>query len=193
MCAESSTLLIMDLNIIVNKSIKRTEDLLGLLKKVKLQKEIYLDIPTSIIFSDDERDILYTKIENLNSKYIYVFTIENWKDHILEIKGAYEGFNKENKPRIPGQIHNISRYNKDRNSKTLYVGSSKDIRSRIKQHLGDGNKRTYSLDLVYWLPNGIDLTLEIFSLNLQDQNVIETVEQEIWDELKPLFGKRSSQ
>ena len=100
---------------------------------------------------------------------------------------------KKNKPRILGKTHNTSRFNKDHNSKTLYVGSSKDINSRIKQHLGDGNKRTYSLDLIRWLPKGIDLKLDIFSMNLQEQDVIEIVEQGIWDELQPMFGKRSAQ
>ncbi|MCP5389848.1 MAG: GIY-YIG nuclease family protein [Novosphingobium sp.] len=39
-------------------------------------------------------------------------------------------------------------------SVTLYVGSSKNIRSRLKQHLWRAPARTYALNLSRWCPDG---------------------------------------
>lgn len=180
----------MELKLILENSIKNTESILQLLKSVELKQIDSIEIKACNLINKQKRSVLYNQVATFKEKKcIYLFTIQDWENHILKIKSAFEIFNKGNKPRVLGKTHNTSRYNAKHNSSTLYVGTSKNILQRLKQHLGDGNKRTYSLDLIHWFPKNIDLILDIYSINHQE--VIELVEQAIWDETKPLFGKRS--
>ena len=180
----------MELKLILEKSVKDTEYILQLLKTVELKKIDSIEIKAFYLFNEQERSELYNQLATLKEKkYIYLFKVQDRENHLLKIKTAFENFNKGNKPRVLGKTRNTSRYNSKHNSNTLYVGTSKNIPQRLKQHLGDGNKRTYSLDLIHWFPKNIDLILVIYSINHQE--VIESVEQAIWDETKPLFGKRS--
>ena len=92
---------------------------------------------------------------------------------------------------------NLSRFNRV-DSETLYLGSTmSNFKNRIKQHLGWGNYRTYSLHLSKW-DNGLDYTLnlKVYRIsNLSDKQLergfVELVEQDIWDQCNPLFGKKS--
>ena len=83
-------------------------------------------------------------------------------------------------------------------SQVLYVGSSTtDFKSRIKNHLGVRGNRVYSLHLSKWDKN-LNYNINIKSYEIVFQNaekidtyIVELIEQQIWDELKPNFGKRS--
>lgn len=82
----------------------------------------------------------------------------------------------------------------------LYVGSSTtSFVGRLKNHLGVKDSiRTYSLHLSKWDKN-IDYQIKVCTYqvisNVQDIDVknltVEILEQQIWDQCKPLFGKRS--
>lgn len=74
----------------------------------------------------------------------------------------------------------------------LYVGSSKDLKKRFKEHLGFGSAATYALQLSHWAPS---LNLKIkFSAALYPatttQEVLQLLENTLWDKQKPMFGKR---
>lgn len=102
-------------------------------------------------------------------------------------------------------IHALSKVNLpteewDEVGSILYVGSSKgsNYAARIKNHLGVGSKGVYSLHLTHWLPEisnpGIVIrtfTLEEPNHEYNNINLLEIIEQGFWDELKPMFGKRS--
>ena len=92
---------------------------------------------------------------------------------------------------------NISRCNHSQ-SETLYLGSSMyDIPGRIKQHLGGGNFRTYSLHLSKWIGDlAIDISLATYAISHRQQKelerpFIELIEQTLWEHYKPVFGKKS--
>lgn len=92
---------------------------------------------------------------------------------------------------------NVSRFN-NVDSETLYLGSSmNDIPGRIKQHLGGGNFRTYSLHLSKWASDLVyDITLSTYVIrHKQDRRLerpfVELIEQALWDHYKPVFGKKS--
>ncbi|CAM4275901.1 hypothetical protein [Flavobacterium terrigena] len=83
-------------------------------------------------------------------------------------------------------------------SKFLYVGSSiTDFSSRLKNHLGLKGHTTYALHLSKWDENmtyNIKIKMyEIKHINDSEinRNLVEIIEQQIWDTLKPVFGKRS--
>lgn len=96
---------------------------------------------------------------------------------------------------------NHSKDNTENNpSLVLYVGSSTtDFVGRLKNHLGVKDSiRTYSLHLSKWDQN-LDYQVKVSTYQVIDKNkekkvnnlTVEILEQQIWDQCKPLFGKRS--
>ena len=78
-------------------------------------------------------------------------------------------------------------------SKCLYVGSSKNIRSRILQHIGFVPDKTYALRIKSWskdLDGGIEIT--IISYDKIEQSTLLYFEEQLSKELKPISGKRGS-
>ncbi len=73
-------------------------------------------------------------------------------------------------------------------AKVMYVGSSTtNIKSRIKQHLGDGNKGTYALHLKHWFDGDYKITIKEFD---KTRDVLQIIEDDISDRLSPAFGKK---
>ena len=73
-------------------------------------------------------------------------------------------------------------------SKIMYVGSSTTgVKSRIKQHLGDGNKSTYALHLKHWFDGGYKITIMEFD---KARDVLQIIEDDISERLAPAFGKK---
>jgi NurA-like 5'-3' nuclease len=81
--------------------------------------------------------------------------------------------------------------NKHRGSDYLYVGRSHKLRSRIRQHLGSNYKGTYALHMQRWAEN-FDEKIEIqyFKLVDQDNLLVQSVEDSLWQKLRPAFGRK---
>ncbi|PKI17967.1 GIY-YIG nuclease family protein [Colwellia sp. 12G3] len=98
---------------------------------------------------------------------------------------------------INGAFDSLSKYkaSKERScpainspSKIMYVGSSTTgVKSRIKQHLGDGNKSTYALHLKHWFDGDYKITIMEFD---RTRDVLQIIEDDISDRLSPAFGKK---
>lgn len=103
------------------------------------------------------------------------------------------------------KIHALSKVNSAtrewlEEGSVLYVGSSKgsNFSTRIKNHLGAGSKGVYSLHLLHWIPAALNsgLTIQTYTVDgpkhiYNNINLLELIEQGFWDDLKPMFGKRS--
>ena len=68
----------------------------------------------------------------------------------------------------------------------------------MREHLGSGAKSTYALNLKYWIPDNTDIEILIYKASvpqssLNHMNLLELMEQALWDKLKPMMGKRSGQ
>lgn len=97
---------------------------------------------------------------------------------------------------ISGAFDSLSKYKASKEracpalnspSKTMYVGSSTTgVKNRIKQHIGDGHKSTYSLHLKHWFDGKYKITIKEFD---KTREVIQIIEDDISDRLKPAFGK----
>jgi len=73
-------------------------------------------------------------------------------------------------------------------SKIMYVGSSTTgVKSRIKQHIGDGHKGTYALHLKHWFDGDYKITIMEFD---RTRDVLQIIEDDISDRLSPAFGKK---
>lgn len=132
-------------------------------------------IPIIYVISVDSKSIA----DNLITKFI-----EFWELNLKKTK---------NKDRV-----NVSRYN-DRTSKVLYVGSSTtNFKARIKNHFGVLGSRVYSLHLSKW-DTDLEYTINIDILKVEskinseivDRFVVEIIEQQLWEKLRPVFGKKS--
>ena len=136
------------------------------------------------------------------SKHPLIYTIELTEVEKREILlSTFFNFSRLNKTKTK----NLNRINHSKDNTTnnntnfLYVGSStSDFIGRLKNHLGvrDSN-RTYALHLSKW-DNDLEYNIKIVVYQLKDKNeaainnnVVELIEQQILDKLKPLFGKRS--
>lgn len=80
-------------------------------------------------------------------------------------------------------------------SPCLYVGGSKSIVTRLKQHLGySAAKGTYSLQLKHWATSlSLDLTFSCARYNSEHaQDVLQALEDTLWDINRPMLGRRGA-
>lgn len=137
------------------------------------------------------------KITKNSHPLIYVIEVQSSKK-IEMLTGYFEIFHCENKQRIKNaDMVNLSKYNKTL-SNTLYVGSSTtDFKTRIKNHFSTQSSRVYSLHLCRW-DKSLDYDLKISAFEVISESeqtverfIVEILEQQFWDKLRPIFGKRS--
>ena len=176
---------------VIKKTVANIEEALKDLEKCSIDKVKEFEIPSSTLFSELKVQNIFDELSKMNGRFIYIITNTGTDKSIERIRKTYSKFDISNKPRVNNVTFNISRFNKKHSTNTLYVGTSKSIKSRIKQHLGYGPKRTYSMDLVHWFPNQIDISLSIYKVSTNNEFAIELIEQAIWDLKEPQFGKRS--
>tara|TARA_R110002111_G_scaffold195899_1_gene261685 strand:- start:142 stop:717 length:576 start_codon:yes stop_codon:yes gene_type:complete len=189
----------------INRSeiIKKTDEFLDSLK-LNL-KEIQLKDHQNIIFNSAEfrtKEILNESIYKVKKSSLpLIYTIELLEiSKLPKLLGMFENFSEKNKLKVKNKDRvNVSKYNKTLSS-FLYVGSSTtDFYSRLKNHFGTRGNRVYSMHLCKWdNDTNYDLKISTYIIeNLKNLNtthsIVELVEQQVWDELKPNFGKRSGQ
>lgn len=188
--------------------IKSQEIILGAqqqLVRVKKQLKNIKIVPyqNQVLHSGDFRDmdIFNKSCPFTNCKTPVLYTIELLDESKKKVLLAiFNEFSSINKSRIKGERIYHSQDNTSNNtSNYLYVGCSmEDYLGRLKNHLGVRNSLgTYSLHLSKW-DNNLDYRIRINTYQIIDTEnnainsiVVEALEQQVWDKLKPLFGKRS--
>ncbi len=141
-----------------------------------------------------DRDKLERRIDrelNPPRRFIYaIFHInsDKWSDILTEMKSAK--CSKRNS-------RSYSRINADHAASKrhcMYVGSSKKGSSRFKQHMGFRAPGTYALQLLHWARpelGGIRIDVLEVGDGVSDRSMLH-LEDQLWFELKPLFGRRGS-
>lgn len=85
----------------------------------------------------------------------------------------------------------FSKCNAQEEGHCLYVGHSYKFDRRLRDHLGWGSASTSSLHLKHWDGHPHDeITLTAYRLSKPDRLLAQLLEEYLWDELKPLLGKR---
>ena len=207
--------LISKINIIKEKltEVSRPETII----KIEMpSKEIFcgeIIRPDTDIISFDKPAGLYKELKNIYKKnkedkhyVIYVISVKN----ILKVININETRKKFNY--LKRKSYCLSRIIDShwKKSSCLYVGSSQDIITRLKQHLGINTKgkikstTTYALYLNAWLPKYIrenTITIDIYRFNaktfgikteIKIQNYLQITEDLLWEVNKPLFGKQGA-
>lgn len=73
-------------------------------------------------------------------------------------------------------------------SPVLYVGSSTTgLKSRIKQHVGDGPAGTYALHLKHWFDGNYRIIVRIYD---EPAEVLQIIEDALSHDMEPAFGKK---
>ena len=93
--------------------------------------------------------------------------------------------------------HSISRRQQHSEGNCLYVGSSAlaNFEARFKRHCGyyGGQDRTFGLKLNKWLhTDDVTLKLHYWLFDALDQEVLQLLEDGLWECKKPLFGRKGS-
>lgn len=76
-------------------------------------------------------------------------------------------------------------------SRVLYLGSSRSIRQRLKQHLWQAPVGTYALNMNRWVPQiAGNVTVRVQSiLSELNSDALQDIEDAVWRSLRPVFGK----
>ena len=74
----------------------------------------------------------------------------------------------------------------------FYVGSSEKMHQRLKEHLGYGTQGTYALQLAHWA-SSFQIELEFKCARYKAghaREVYQALEDTLWDEMSPMFGRK---
>jgi len=135
-----------------------------------------------------------------NDYVLYVFSSKEFSISHDEIIMQFNELKSKRNPYHISKINETNFWRKRNDEFILYVGSKeKDIKKRMKEHLGlnTNNRSTYSLFIKDWWPNNVALTIKIWSLEksigeTDRYEALQIIEDLIWDDLKPLFGKKGA-
>jgi len=77
-------------------------------------------------------------------------------------------------------------------NKVLYVGSSSSLGRRFREHLGYGARGTYALHMCQWARHlfiRVSLVAARYPVGM-DPEILGLMEDQLWDTLRPMFGRR---
>lgn len=114
---------------------------------------------------------------------IYRLTV-NDQDGAASLRLAFEEY-------VPQEGVKLTRNNGVIGSRTVYVGSSRAIRTRLPQHLNNCAAGTYALKMRLWCPNKdnsirVEVTVVRGAI---DAALVQDLEDALWRCSLPMFGK----
>ncbi|GHT48500.1 hypothetical protein FACS1894102_1700 [Spirochaetia bacterium] len=130
---------------------------------------------------------------------VYIFSAKTLppvcKD-VESIKIKFEEINNKNKKRRCMPQINEEHWNvQNQDIHYLYVGSCKsNSKGRMKDHLCNLANTTYALHLKEWWTGDEEFNIDVFVFGntLSDRGNLQLIEDIIWQDRKPLFGKKGS-
>ncbi|MDR7037976.1 hypothetical protein J2X36_002731 [Methylobacterium sp. BE186] len=140
-------------------------------------------------------EALHTDVSRFAKKgqsTVYVFRLSDSKRYVAII-GAFDS--RPGSSSGSDKAWSYSRRNGPSSPDALYVGSSMSLPERISQHVGrvSGGAGTFSMRLNLWATS-VDAQVELLLWRFEgllDPLCLETIEQQMWDDYRPLLGKRS--
>jgi len=159
-------------------------------------KTIKINSLKTYTITDLEKDF-----QNIENDYVlYIFSSNDFKLSHQEVKQLFQNLKQKNATYHISKINEEIFWSKKSKESILYVGSKeKNIKKRIKEHLGlNGSSRsTYSLYLKDWWPDNTSLVIKIWQLESvfgknNKYEMMNIIEDLIWDEYRPMFGKRGA-
>ena len=172
---------------IKNAVIKDLIAIIDDLKNIQLKDRLSYKLNTKDLKNTQfAEEFLYNIKKDINHniyKYIYAFYLPD----DIPLDNIYNRYKNAKQSKRSGRafakLNGISR--------CLYVGSSKELISRVKQHLGYGPKGTFAIQLCHWCEMDFDITLNIYAFgNNISTSAFQTFEDGAWNLLKPMLGRQ---
>jgi hypothetical protein len=145
-------------------------------------------IQTYFLVEDGQKPAIINEVKEWfekNCLYLYTFQITSKNVAPPAVFSVYSDAKKSKKG-----ARAYARLNKE--SEWLYVGSSKIIYQRLKEHLGFGSKQTYALHLMHWA-RSLDLEIKFECAKYPpgtSKIALQALEDTLWEELLPMFGRQ---
>lgn len=80
-----------------------------------------------------------------------------------------------------------------RTSQVLYVGSSRKMAVRLREHLGFCSRKTYALKLSEWYPAAeLPLELKCAVFGGASAAAVAALEDALWERLQPMYGRKGA-
>jgi len=157
-------------------------------KKISVAKSEEIEFQISEISNKESAghllNTISTEINNKHLNKIYWFkVIDNY-----DLKTLYASYKKAKQDKINNRAY--SRLNTI--SPYLYIGSSRSLIGRINQHFGYGPKGTYAMQFIHWCKDfnlKVGLTILNFDKTI-DRKAFQALEDGIWEEFRPMFGRK---
>lgn len=135
-------------------------------------ERLLADVPTGYRKRDKEDDHVY--IIRSSAGPTIVATLAK---QLAEARKAHADYSRLNGENLP--------------TSTLYVGRSKTLRVRLRQHLGAEGRGVFSLHLQRWASsNDAMIQISILQFSGVDDLLVQAVEDGLWASLRPAFGRK---
>ena len=149
----------------------------------------YIRFTSTDLSSTAALNCLHTRfpVETTATHYLYQIIFEGKNSQL--ISRARSAFRRARSTKS----RNMSRDNSAHpSSRSIYVGTSKNMYNRFRSHLGTGTgTTTWGLYLSAWAaPLGAEFLVEYYEFKDSIDEDIELIEGVLWDSLLPLFGKK---
>jgi len=169
-------------------------------QQAALMEKINITEPIRICIDDigcANESVLEEIKEFKNESVVYLIMLKNGRSLSIKPESIKELFDeiRANKDKGNWLVSAVNVSNWETDSRCLYVGSSRDIMKRIKEHLAVGSspsRKTYSLWLKDWFgKSGLPQEIEIYFLSFKGLSHTETymIEDLLWRGFSPLFGR----
>lgn len=168
----------------INKELKMLiEQYIDELQNIKNHINVKYINTFKINTSEDSKNLEILKCIKNDVSMIYIIRT-NEKITTEEIEAAKEKLKAEGFGMF--RINSKKIDNHSNQSKCLYVGSSKKLKDRLKQHIGLTSKTTYALHLNKWWKNK---KIEIEIYEVIDFKNMQLYEDCLWRKNKPIMGR----
>lgn len=177
----------MEIEKVKNSTINDLVSIIGDIKNIRLEEKLFYKFNTMDLQKAQfpEKFLCNIKREINHKKYKYIYTFFLPDDFPLDI--IYNRYKNAKESKKSDRAY--ARLN--RRSRCLYVGSSKGLISRIKQHLGYGPKGTFAIQLCHWCEMDLDIALNIYAFgNDISKKAFQAFEDGAWNLLKPMLGRQ---
>jgi len=127
------------------------------------------------------REFKFKDLSDLDNISIAIYTIEEIAGNNEETFSKLKKYKSQEERKCPKL---------NQPSSILYVGSSTTgVKKRIKEHIGDGSKSTYSLQLKHWFNGSYKILIKVYDDSIS-REIIQIIEDNLSYQLKPAFGKQ---
>ena len=130
-------------------------------------------------------------------KTLYIFSVNNFPFNKDELKNIFDEIKNEKQVSLCRINETSPEWKNVQSNKTvcLYVGSSNDIRQRLKEHLFLCNSNTYAMHLEKWFKTELTITIHTWGFNdflngENNANHLQIIEDILWNHYKPILGKQ---